>query len=856
MDRIKSSSLYRQTFIILLLLFGVIACATSLLSAWTLYERMRDEFVSKGETIASSIANVSSEILMERNPATIQSIIDEYLKIHGTAYVFVRDHTGTIVAHTFVPSVPPSVETLPKAQTAGVRKISFNGRKYFDVSRPILAGVAGSVHVGMDEAIIHSYITTAIIKQQVLLGGIFLGSVIILFIFVGRVSKPLTKLTVYAQKLAAHEFDAEVDVRGTGEVAILARSMRSMAQELSTLIQGLERAVENSTLELQDTLEHMQAIIDNLGDGLLVINLQGQISRFNPALLRMYGFLPDEVLTGKNVRLMLPPDIAALAEQINREPGRELTAEVALPDGGTGKAVATSITRSAQDEEKLHAGTVVLVRDISAEKEIDRMKTDFISTVSHELRTPLTSVLGFAKIIQKKLRAVLLPKLKGESAKVDKACAQVEDNISIIVSEGERLTELINDVLDISKMEAGKVEWRMQRTQLEDIISQAMASTKSLFEDKQLERRLEIKGDLPTVRIDKSRFMQVMVNLLSNAVKFTSQGRVLVTARTVKYTGRTSAEDFVEVCVEDTGSGVPARDRKRIFERFKQAGDTLTEKPKGTGLGLPICKHIVETHGGQIWVESIEGQSSRFCFTIPADQPPARRQAASASPDAVSDGLPGLGSPKDRDATTAPAPPRSPGTSRILVVDDDPSVRRYLTQLLDEEGFRVMGAQDGPQALTMATREQPDLITMDLMMPGIDGGTVITRLRQDERTRRIPILVITALHLHHTFGADASLIKPVNENELIETIHGLLLGDRTSAKPCLVLTSDGLRPKDDLLMICPGKIVYCQQTEVARRLGEGFEGTIFIPHFMAKELDLNALAGNEHVQVVIMPEPY
>ncbi|MFW5489278.1 MAG: ATP-binding protein [Desulfovibrio sp.] len=840
MEKVKISSLHKQSFIILFLLFGVVAIATSVLSAWTLNERMRSEFISKGETIASSIANISAEILLERDPATIQSIIDEYLKINGTAYVFVRGHTGEIIAHTFVPSVPPIVQDIPISPMPQVRTITIGPHSYFDVSCPILAGVAGAVHVGMDKALIHSYIVNAIIKQQALMFCIFLISLIILFALVGRVSKPLTQLTIYAQRLAAHEFEARVNIRSSDEVGILARSMQSMGQELSTLISGLERAVENATLELQDTLQYMQSIIDNLGDGLLVTDLEGNISRFNPALLRMYGFMDDEDLTGKNVRLMLPPDIASITEAIKDDSQRQLTAEVGLADGSTGKALATSIQRTSTGHSynRHHAGAVILIRDITAEKEIDRMKTDFISTVSHELRTPLTSVLGFAKIIQKKLETIMLPPLAGMSPKIDKTCIQVADNINIIVSEGERLTELINDVLDISKMEAGKVEWRMQRSDIGEIISQAMASTKSLFEHKELERRIELAADLPPVRIDRARFMQVMINLLSNAVKFTSSGRVLVKS--------THENGLIQVCVEDTGSGIAERDSKRIFDRFKQAGDTLTEKPKGTGLGLPICKHIVETHGGQIWVESIVGQGSSFYFTIPAER--SKRQSALASSAKPDTSLPPI-------LKTASRPKRTT-LAKILVVDDDPSILSYLTQLIGEEGFEVISAVDGVQALSLAGRELPDLITMDLMMPGIDGGTVIARLRQDERTRRIPILVITALHLHHTFGADASLIKPINENELIETIHGLLHGDRMSAKPCLVLTSDGVRPQDDLLMICPGKIVYCRQEEVSRRLGEGFEGTIFVPSFMAKEMDLNTLAGNDRVQVVLLPEPY
>ena len=242
-------------------------------------------------------------------------------------------------------------------------------------------------------------------------------------------------------------------------------------------------------------------------------------------------------------------------------------------------------------------------------KELDKIKSDFLSTVSHELRTPLTSVIGFTKIIKKRFEEVIVPQIKTEEGKTLKAMRQIGENIGIIISEGERLTSLINDVLDLTKIEAGKVEWKMEPLSMPDIIEQATAATLSLFEQKGLKLIKNIEDNLPVINGDKNRLMQVVINLISNAVKFTDEGSVTCA---VKRTG-----NGVTVSVIDTGRGIVRPDHEKVFEKFKQVGDTLTDKPSGTGLGLPICKQIVAHHGGRIWVESEQDKGSTFLFTLP-----------------------------------------------------------------------------------------------------------------------------------------------------------------------------------------------------------------------------------------------
>ncbi len=236
-------------------------------------------------------------------------------------------------------------------------------------------------------------------------------------------------------------------------------------------------------------------------------------------------------------------------------------------------------------------------------------KSAFLASVSHELRTPLTSILGFAKIIEKRLVERVFPTVQAEDRKTRRAIEQVTTNLDIIIAEGERLTAMINDVLDLAKIEAGKVEWHMQPIKVAEVIERATAATAALFEQKGLELIKDVTEDLPEVSGDQDRLIQVIINLISNAVKFTAKGSVTCRARRV--------DSHILVSVRDTGLGIAQADQLQVFEKFKQVGDTLINKPQGTGLGLPICKEIVEYHGGHIWVESELGKGSTFTFTLP-----------------------------------------------------------------------------------------------------------------------------------------------------------------------------------------------------------------------------------------------
>jgi signal transduction histidine kinase/HAMP domain-containing protein len=236
-------------------------------------------------------------------------------------------------------------------------------------------------------------------------------------------------------------------------------------------------------------------------------------------------------------------------------------------------------------------------------------KSAFLANVSHELRTPLTSILGFARMTQVRLQERILPALSMDDPRLKRAVAQVDDNLNIILAESNRLTKLINDLLDLEKIQAGKVDWQMQTLYLGDVIRLAATATSSLFESKNLTWVEDIAQDLPAITGDLDRLQQVVINLISNAVKFSDQGEIICKA--------VSQNGEVIVSVKDQGVGIAREDHGMVFEKFKQVGDTLTDKPQGTGLGLPICKEIIEVHGGRIWLESEIGQGSTFYFSLP-----------------------------------------------------------------------------------------------------------------------------------------------------------------------------------------------------------------------------------------------
>ncbi|HEY4688185.1 MAG TPA: GAF domain-containing protein [Anaerolineae bacterium] len=363
-------------------------------------------------------------------------------------------------------------------------------------------------------------------------------------------------------------------------------------------------------------------------------------------------------------------------------------------------------------------------------REVDRLKTQFLANMSHELRTPLNSIIGFSRVI---LRGIDGPLTELQQA-----------DLTAIHNSGQHLLGLINDILDLSKIEAGKMELSIEEVDLADIIRGVMSTAVALVKDKKIELRQEVPPNLPPVRADARRIRQAILNLVSNAAKFTETGSIL--------TRVVALADEVQVAVIDTGIGIPPDKQEHIFEEFTQVDASTTRKAGGTGLGLAITRKFVEMHGGRIWVESQLGSGSTFAFTLPL-------QHSRDLPD---------------DLSTMELPVPAPGQKVILSIDDDAGVITLYQRYLEKQGYRVIGLSDTSKAVEETKRLQPFAITLDVLMPNRDGWSVLADLKSNPDTSGIPIIVCSIVEDESkgfALGAADYLVKPISETDLVRALE-------------------------------------------------------------------------------------
>lgn len=508
------------------------------------------------------------------------------------------------------------------------------------------------------------------------------------------------------------------------------------------------------------------------------------------------GLTSQIIKTGKSLLINKDADIAAEYDKIGvKHSGKQAVSYLGVPIPVEDSIIGVLSVQSTQQESRFNEQDKNLLKTIAINvgialhnaelfeeakeakakaEDANEAKSAFLSTVSHELRTPLTSVLGFAKIIRKRLEDKIFPAVNVSDQKIKRTMKQVSENLDVVVSEGERLTNLINDVLDLAKIESGKMEWNMRPIFLQDVIHRGIAATSSLFEQKGLKLKKNIPEDLPIIKADEDKLIQVIINLLSNAVKFTKKGTVSLEAYQDK--GQLIFE------VQDTGIGITEEDRHKIFEKFRQAGDTLTDKPQGTGLGLPICREIIEHHGGIIWMKSEFNVGSTFFFSIPV-----LGETATQEPIQLDRILRSLKKQISHSSRKKPD-----GKPTILVVDDDTPIRSLLRQELTDTGYRVREAANGKAALDMVRLEKPDLIILDVMMPEINGFDVAAVLKNDPATMDIPIIILSIVQDKERgfrIGVDRYLTKPIDTEKLFHEVDELL-EQGVSKKKVLVVDED------------------------------------------------------------------
>jgi signal transduction histidine kinase/CheY-like chemotaxis protein/HAMP domain-containing protein len=371
-----------------------------------------------------------------------------------------------------------------------------------------------------------------------------------------------------------------------------------------------------------------------------------------------------------------------------------------------------------------------LVETAEELRELDRLKTQFLANMSHELRTPLNSIIGFSRVM-----------LKGIDGPLNEL---QEADLTSIYNSGQHLLSLINSILDMSKIEAGKMDLSFDELHLSDIFDPVMSTTSALVKDKPIELRFEVPEEPPTVWGDVQRIRQVLINLMSNAVKFTEKGHITLAAEV--------GPRFVTISVSDTGIGIEPEAQNRLFIPFQQVDASTTRRASGTGLGLAISRSFVEMHGGEIWVESKPGKGSAFYFTLPIYQTVQGRTESDAE---VS---------------------LDPEKKLVLVIDDDQGVQTLMKRYLESDGYQTIGTRESAQALETARRLAPHLtaITLDVVMPHMDGWKVLRALKQDPQTQHIPVVlcsVVEGLEQGLGMGAAACLQKPVTRDEVLEVLR-------------------------------------------------------------------------------------
>lgn len=681
---------------------------------------------------------------------------------------------------------------------------------------------------------------TRSIKVAALVGLIVTGLGILAAVALARViTHPIEDLTQTATLIAAGNLHRQARPVGPIELRMLAEAFNSLTAQLRDSINTLQNQVAQRTAQLESRIEQLATLnritqamtsIHNLDQALQTVAREmvklfdahncgiALITDDRTGLTIVANYSPDQSLPdniGRFIPLGSEPSANLVFFQAESvvvsdaqhspmtQPIHEFLSQLRtecimiVPLLARGEVVGAIGVGTNDKNRTFTAAEVLLAETIAgqitgaiesarlymqaqearaAAEAANESKSAFLANVSHELRTPLTSVLGFAKIIQKRLDDRIFPLINTDDVQVKRSVYQISENIKIIVSEGERLTALINNVLDLAKIEAGEVEWDIKMLNIAEVIERAIAATAALYEQKPLRRIVDIQADLPLVRGDQDKLIQVIVNLISNAVKFTDAGTVMCRA--------VQDGDTVVVSVIDTGVGIAPEDQAEVFEKFRQVGDTLTDKPQGTGLGLSICKEIVERHGGRIWVESAVGQGSTFSFTLPIPEDvPSKVCLTAISCETLLEQLEQQAASLQRsldDGTRA---------KRILLVDDDTAIRELYRQALRAENHVIIEAANVHEALRIIDNDIPDLIILDILFPGGSGLDVATRIRQQPRTMGVPILVLSVLEdqeAGYRAGVDRYLVKPVDTELVLREVHALLEQKVSPQKVCII----------------------------------------------------------------------
>jgi PAS domain S-box-containing protein len=538
-----------------------------------------------------------------------------------------------------------------------------------------------------------------------------------------------------------------------------------LLRTLATLGNQIGEFVERSRGE-EELRTRDRAIMSSI-NGILITDTSlpdNPVIYVNPAFERLTGYSAEEAL-GRNCRFLQGPDtdpetVKNIREAIASE--QEINAILLnYKKDGTPFWNDLTITPVRDDDGKV-THFIGVQNDVTdrkrAEEELvsakegaevaNRAKSQFLANMSHELRTPLNAIIGYSEMLQEQAEDLQTTALIPDLQKVHTA--------------GKHLLTLINDILDLSKIEAGKMDLYLESFDVAHMVREVSATVETLIMQKGNQFSLQIADDLPSMHADLTKVRQSLFNLLSNSAKFTEHGKIELAVTGTELNGAAA----VEMKVTDSGIGMTEEQMSRLFEPFTQADRSTTRKFGGTGLGLAITRRFVRLMGGDIQVESVAGRGSTFRILLPAE--------VIAAPEEVPE------APVERR-------PSSDGHfGRVLVIDDDPTARDLMERFLTREGFQPVTAEGGEEGLKLARKSRPDVITLDVMMPKMDGWAVLQELKSDPELRGIPVIMVTIVddkNLAYTLGADDYMTKPIDREQLASVLQKY----RCAHPPCQVL---------------------------------------------------------------------
>jgi len=486
------------------------------------------------------------------------------------------------------------------------------------------------------------------------------------------------------------------------------------------------------------------------------IDLDGNAIFVNPACISILGFSTKEELMGMQMHQLVhhtrpdgrpyPTEECLIYQALRNKKGTHVDDEVMFRADGESFPVEYWSYPMIRNGELV--GAVVAFADITKRlemqkdivaaraqaEEANKAKSQFLANMSHELRTPMNAIIGYSEMLS-------------EDAE-DDGREEMLGDLNKITTAGKHLLSLINNVLDLSKIEAGKMELLLETFPVSEMIDDVANTVVSLIEKNNNRLELAVAEDVGVLHADMTKTRQILFNLISNAAKFTKQGTITLQA------SREMRDDlpWLRIAVSDTGIGIAADKIDDIFLEFSQAEDSTTKDYGGTGLGLTLTKRFCEMMGGTIRAESQIGVGSSFIITLPA----VVEAAGGEAPADVVDGEPaGLLT--------------RPGAPSVLVIDDEENARDLLRRHLESDGYTVVTARSGAEGLTIAARLRPHLITLDVMMPGLDGWAVLKKLKADPDLKDIPVVMVSIVGdkaMSYALGAVEALQKPIDRKHL------------------------------------------------------------------------------------------